>query len=313
MAVRIVATAFGGPEVLSVVDAEVAPPGPGRVLVEARAIGVNPIDHKLYSGAFGSDPARLPLPVGNELAGVVTAVGEGATGKAGPISVGDEVVVHPAPGASASEVDVPASSVVPKPAGLSWEVASGLLLAGGTAVHQLSLLGDVAGLTVLVHGASGAVGVLAAQLAVAAGARVVGTAGESRHERLRGLGVVPVSYGDGLLERVRAAAPDGVTGVIDTVGTDEAIDVSLALVAPERITSAAAFHRASDGIRLVGGGPDADPGTEVRAAAWERLLPAAAAGRLELPIARTFPLAEAAAAHRLLSEGHPGGKLVLLP
>lgn len=313
MAEQVVATAFGGPEVLSVVDTEVPEPAAGRITVEVRAIGVNPIDFKLYSGAFGSDPDKLPLPVGNELAGVVTAVGEGATGKAGPISVGDEVVVHPASGAYASSVTVRASSAVPKPAGLSWETAAGLLLAGGTAVHMLSLLGDVEGATLLIHGASGAVGVLAAQLAAASGARVVGTAGAARAEWLRGYGITPVRYGDGLVERVRAAAPEGISGAIDTTGTDEAIDASLALVPPDRVVSAAAFHRGGDGIKLVGGGPGADPGTEIRGQAWERLLPLAAAGKLEVPIARTFPLAEAAEAHRLSIDGHPGGKLILLP
>ncbi|MCX2731387.1 NADP-dependent oxidoreductase [Saccharopolyspora sp. NFXS83] len=313
MAEQVVATAFGGPEVLSVVDTEVPEPAAGRITVDVRAIGVNPIDHKLYSGAFGSDPDKLPLPVGNELAGVVTAVGEGATGKAGPISVGDEVVVQPAPGAYASSVTVRAAHAVPKPAGLSWETAAGLLLAGETAVHLLTLLGDVEGTTLLIHGASGSVGVLAAQLAVASGARVVGTAGQARAEALRGYGITPVRYGDGLVDRVREAAPEGISGVIDTSGTDEAIDVSLAFVPPDRVVSAAAFQRAADGIKLVGGGPGADPGAEIRSAAWERLLPLAAEGKLEVPLARTFPLAEAAEAHRLSIDGHPGGKLILLP
>ncbi|MBK0865212.1 MAG: NADP-dependent oxidoreductase [Saccharopolyspora sp.] len=313
MAKAVVATGFGGPENLSVVDVDVPDPGPGQVTVEPRAIGVNPIDFKLYSGAFGEDPGKLPMRLGHELAGVVTAAGPDAHGKDGPLAVGDEVVVHPAPGAYASAVTVSAANAVSKPAEVSWQDAAGLLLAGSTAVHMLSLTGTPHGKTLLVHGVSGAVGLLAAQLALEAGSEVVGTAGESRHAALRERGITPVAYGPGLTDRVRAAAPSEVVGVVDAVGTDEAIDTSLELVDPERIVTAAAFHRADDGIKPVGGGPGADPGTEVRGNAWRRLFQLAAQGRLELPIARTFPLTEAAEAHRLSIDGHPGGKLVLLP
>lgn len=313
MAKAVVATGFGGPENLSLVDREVPPPGPGEVTIEVRAAGVNPFDAKVYSGAFGTDPANLPISLGVEVAGVVSAVGEDASGPAGPLSVGDEVVARPS-GGYATAVTVEAAVVVPKPAEVSWEVASGLLAAGGTAVHALTLLDLKEGQTLVVHAASGAVGLLAVQLAVAAGVKVIGTAGEARHEQLRRHGAVPVTYGDGLLDRLRAAAPDGVDGVFDVAGTDEAVDASLELVGdPARIVSAVAFGRADAGIRLIGGGPGADPGTEIRGEAWRTLLPLAAQGRLELPIGRTFPLAAAAAAHELVASGHPGGKVVLLP
>jgi NADPH:quinone reductase-like Zn-dependent oxidoreductase len=227
--------------------------------------------------------------------------------------VGDEVIARTS-GGYATAVTVKAGAVVPKPAEVSWEVASGLLSAGGTAVHALALLDLKEGRTLLVHSASGAVGVLAVQLAVAAGVKVIGTAGDARHELLRRHGAVPVAYGDGLLGRLREAAPSGVDGVFDVAGTDEAIDASLELVgAPAQIVSAVAFGRADAGIRLIGGGPGADPGTEIRGEAWRTLLPLAAQGRLELPIGRTFPLSEAAAAHELVASGHPGGKVVLLP
>jgi NADPH:quinone reductase-like Zn-dependent oxidoreductase len=150
------------------------------------------------------------------------------------------------------------------------------------------------------------------QLARAQRARVVATASESKHELLRALGAHPVSYGDGLLERVRAAAPSGVDAAIDLIGTDEAIDISLELVRLRgRIVSIAAFGRAADGIRLLGGGPGAEPGEEIRAAARAMLAETVETGGLEVFIERTFPLAAAAEAHRLLAAGHVTGKLIL--
>lgn len=314
MAKRVVADHYGGPEVLSLIEAEVPAPGPGEVSLRANAIGVNPIDYKLYSGAFGDDPSALPRPVGNELAGVVTAVGSDAEGPAGPLSVGDKVIAFPAPGAYATEVTVPASSCIPKPEELSWEAASGLLLTGGTAVHALTVTGVTEGDTVLVHGASGGVGLLAVQIAVAMGARVLGTASDHRQELVARYGATPLLYGAGLEDRVHQAAPDGVDAVIDTAGTKEAVDVSLDLVPDRRrIVSIVAFDRGDTGIKLIGGAPNADPGTEIRANAWRQLTDLARQGELEVVIARTYPLAEAAEAHRHLAEGHPGGKVVLLP
>jgi NADPH2:quinone reductase len=314
MATAVVAAAYGGPEVLSVVEAEVPSPGPGEVTIEVRASGVNPIDYKLYSGAFGSSPDNLPVRLGLEVAGVITAVGPEAAGPAGPLSVGDEVVAYPIKGGYTSSATVPANVVVPKPADLSWEQASGLLAVGATAVHAVAVAKVSSADTVLIHGGSGGVGLLAVQLSLAAGANVVATASERNQALLREVGAVPVTYGPGLLDRVTHAAPSGVNAAIDAVGTDEAIDVSLALV-PEanRIVSIAAFHRADTGIALIGNGPGADPGTEIRANAWRQLLPLAATGKLTLLPAKTYPLAEAARAHTFLREGHPNGKLVLLP
>ena len=310
MGVVIVATAFGGPEVLAAVAHEVGPPGPGEVTVEVRAAGVNPIDHKSYSGAFLRDAALLPMRLGREAAGAVTAVGEGSA-----FRVGDEVIVYGAgvSGLYATAVTVPAAAVVPKPATLGWETAAGLLLAGATALHTLVATGVGPGDTVLVHGAAGSVGQLAVQLAARRGARVIGTGAPGRHGRLRAWGAEPVTYGPGLADRVRALGP--VTAAVDTVGTDEAVDVSLELVPDRgRIATIAAQRRAQEtGIRALGGGPGADPGTEIRAHAWEELVPLAAKGELELVIARTFPLVDAADAHRLVREGHAGGKVVLLP
>jgi NADPH:quinone reductase-like Zn-dependent oxidoreductase len=314
MATAVVAAAYGGPEALAVVEAEVPPPGRGEVTIEVRAAGVNPVDFKLYSGAFGMSPNNLPVRLGFEVAGVITEVGPDAIGPSGPLSVGDEVIAYPTQGGYATAVTVRAKVVVPKPAELSWEQASGLLLVGATAVHAVAVAKVSPGDTVLVHGGSGAVGLLAVQLSLAAGAQVVATASERNQALLSEVGAVPVTYGPGLLDRVKQAAPAGVDAAIDAVGTDEAIDVSLALVPePSRIVSIAAFHRADTGIMLIGSGPGADPGTEIRANAWRQLLPLAATGKLTLLPAKTYPLTEAAQAHTLLSQGHPNGKLALLP
>ncbi|NNH74908.1 NADP-dependent oxidoreductase [Nocardia uniformis] len=314
MATAIVATEYGGPEVLTATEVEVPAPGPGEVTIEVRAAGVNPFDYKRYSGAFGKDPKALPMRLGGEVSGVVTAVGADAVGPGGPIRVGDEVLARPE-GGYATAVTTKAARVIPKPADVSWEVAAGVQAVGGTAVHTLAATGVSAGDTVLIHGAAGSVGSLAAQLAVARGARVIGTAAPSRHERLRGYGVEPVEYGPGLIDRVRALAPNGIDAAIDTVGTDEAVDVSLELVADRgRIATIAAFGRVAETeIKGLGAGPGADPGTEIRGNAWRELLDLLSGNKLDLVIAATYPLAETAAAHEFVIEGHAGGKVVLLP
>src|SRR6478609_4483837 len=171
----VVATAFGGPEVLSVVEEDIAPPGPGQVAIDVRAAGLNLADIKSYRGDFGRDESKLPLHLGSEASGVVSAVGEGAVGPAGPVSVGDQVIAYRITGAYADRVVVDAGAVLPKPRTLTFEEASGLLLTGVTAVHALTAANVGAGDTVLIHGAAGGVGRSAVQLAVARGARVIGT------------------------------------------------------------------------------------------------------------------------------------------
>jgi NADPH2:quinone reductase len=315
MSAAVVATAYGGPEVLEVVDVDVPRPGPGEVTISVRAAGVNPFDVKVYSGLMGRDEAALPRRLGSEVAGVVTATGGTVSGPAGPVSVGDEVIGYPVSGGYAAEVTVKADAVLPKPPSLSWEEAAGLSLTGVTAAHLLEATGVTTGDTVLVHGVSGGVGLAAAQLALARGATVVGTAAPHRHDELRTFGIAPVTYGDGLAGRVREAAPEGVDVALDTVGTDEAVDTSLELVADRRrIATVAAFGRThGDGIQLLGNGPGADPGTEIRRAARLTLADLAGRGELRVVVARTFPLAEAADAHRLVQGGHAGGKVVLRP
>ena len=304
----MVATDFGGPEVLSVIDQATPEPGPGQVLVDVHAVGVNPIDYKSYSGAYGADRSQLPRRIGSEAAGVVAAVGADVRG----IAVGDQVIAFRAPGAYAEQLLVDAAEITPKPPEVAWEAGAALLLTGTTAVHALSAADVGPGETVLVHGAAGGVGLMLVQLAVARKAHVIATASESNHDLLASLGATPVAYGPGLADRVRALAPGGVDAATDLVGTDEAIDTSLELVPlRSRVVSIAAFGRAGDGIHLIGGGPGADPGDDIRRAARTMLTEAVADGLLQVVIERTYPLREAADAHRQLMAGHVTGKLVL--
>jgi NADPH:quinone reductase len=311
----VIATAFGGPDVLSLVDEHVGPPAAGQVLLDVRAAGVNRFDVKSYSGAFGTDPTKLPMRLGFEAAGVVLAVGEGAVGPAGPVAVGDEVIAYPAGGAYAQRLIAPATSVVPRPSALTWEQAGGLLLTGVTAAHTVAATAVAKGDTVLIHGGAGGVGIMAVQLAKNTGARVIATASAQRHDVLRELGAEPVTYGEGLAARVRTLAPDGIDAAIDTVGTDEAVDVSLELVADrDRIATIAAFGRAGQaGIKLLGGGPGADPGTEIRDRARMELVELVAEGKLRVFVSHAFPLADATKAHEASLSGHTFGKIVLVP
>ena len=315
VALAVIAAGYGGPEVLSVADEPVGDPGPGEARIEVRAAGVNPVDVKSYSGAFGKDPARLPIRLGSEAAGVVTAVGPETAGPAGPVGVGDEVIVYRAPGAYASELVVPAQAVIPKPDTLDWPQAAGLMLTGVTAWHLLAATEVGPGDTVLIHGGSGGVGLMAVQLAVIRGAKAVATASPARHELLKDLGAIPVAYGPGLADRVAVAAPGGVDAALDLVGTDEAWDVSMALVPDKaRVATIAAFARGlRAGIKVLGGAPGADPGTEIRERARLELARLAQDGKLRVLVSQTFPLAEAAAAHHAILDGHTTGKIALIP
>ena len=307
MTKTVVAQTYGTPEVLKLIDVEVPSPGPGEALVDVKAIGVNPFDYKLYSGAFGTDPSKLPIHLGGEAAGIVSAIGENVT----TVSVGDEVIVSPGNGLYSEQVVVPATSLTPKPASISWEQAAGLLLVGGTAVDALDTIRVSSGDTVLIHGASGGVGALAVQLAVARGATVIGTAGPTNQEYVRSLGATPVLYGDGLEARVREMG--SVDAAFDTAGTDEAVNTSLALVADKsRIVTIVAFGRAQEeGFLSVGGGTPESAQARLNARAG--LAELAGSGRLNVKIAKTFPLSDAAEAHTELQNSHPAGKFILIP
>ena len=310
MARAVVATRYGGPEGLDVIEVDPGRPGRGQALVDVRAAGVNPSDWKKYSGAWGDDPHRLPMRLGLEASGVVVAVGPGTE-----LDVGAEVIAYPASGAYTDRFLVPVTGLTPKPARMSWEKAAALMVSGVTAAHALAATRVGAGDTVLVHGASGGVGAMLVQLARAKGARVVGTADPANHDYLVDLGAVPVGYGPGLVERVRAAAHGGLTAAIDVSGTREALDASVTLVRDRRrVATIAGFgYGAQLGIKLLGNGPGADPGTQIRDAARPRLVRYVESGRLDVRVGATYPLTEAARAHRAGIEGRVQGKIILVP
>lgn len=311
MALHWIATDFGGFDVFEQVEFEPAAPVRGEVTIDVRAAGMNPADYKHV--ARGGDRVTLPIPIGYEIAGVISAIAGGTEIGSGGGAVGDEVIAFRVAGGYASAITVDARAVFAKPAALSFPQAANLLLAGATAAEMLHVTAVSAGDTVLVHGASGSVGVSVLQQARLIGARVIGTSSAERFDRVRSFGGEPVAYGDGLEDRVRELAPDGVTVALDTVGTDEAVDVSLALVADRtRIVTIAAQARAkADGIVAIGGGMPTSAAfrDEVR----QHLIDLAAAGSLVVPVARSFPLAEAREAMELLAGQHPGGKFALIP
>jgi NADPH:quinone reductase-like Zn-dependent oxidoreductase len=315
MARTVIARQYGGIADLEVTDLPERPLEPGQVRVAVRAAAINPADLKRLRGEFGRNEKSLPLRLGSEVSGVVAEVAPDAAGPAGPIAVGDEVVGYPVSGGLAAEVVAKAGSVLPKPANLGWSQAAGLLLGAVTAFHLVEAAAVGEGDRVIVHGATGAVGSAAVQLARLRGAEVVGTVRAGREDELRAFGAVPVVYGPGLESRLRAALPDGADAALDTVGSDEALDASVALVRDRnRIATVAGFARAGElGIRLLGNGPGADPGTELRSAARLPMLQLAADGRLIGPPVIEFPLDEVQQAMTLVAGGHAGGKVVLLP
>ncbi|MFG3115567.1 NADP-dependent oxidoreductase [Streptomyces sp. NPDC048197] len=292
---------YGPPEVLQLSEVAAPEPGPGQVRIQVRAASVNPLDIKIRSGLMaGTVPDRFPVLPGLDAAGVVDAVGEGAAA-----AVGDEVL-GAAVGGSYGEyalLDRP----VAKPEALSWEVAASLVTVGQTAFRVLGQLGVQAGQTLLIHGAGGSVGTVAVQLAVARGVTVVGTAGGHDIERLTALGATAVPYGDGWVERVKAAAPRGVDFVFDASGAGVLAD-SVALTGDSaHVITIADMSAAQHGVRFSAGSPD--QGGE----ALPELVQLAAAGKLVLPVWRGYPLDQAATAHADIEARRNQGKVVLLP
>ncbi|MBB4931718.1 enoyl reductase [Lipingzhangella halophila] len=293
---------FGAPEVLHPLQIETPCPGPGQALVRVRAAGVNPVDCKIRRGDFtGAEPEHFPQRLGNEFAGTVVAMGPDTPAESA-IAVGTDVLGSTAAQAYAESLVVDTEGLAVKPPSVPWEMAGGLPAAGQTARTALSRLEVGAGDVVLVHAAAGGVGTLAVQLAGELGAQVIGTASEANHDYLRRLGAAPVRYGPGLTERVRALAPEGVDAALDLVG-GEAVITSLALVRDRyRIgTTVDQGAVAEHGVQRVGGRSHA---------ALQEVVDLAAADRLTLPV-RTFPLGDAASAHRAVETGHVRGKVIL--
>ncbi len=311
MAQRWVARGWGGTENWDLEQFEVPDPGHGEVTIQIVAAGLNPADLKHLSTARPG--VTLPVPIGYEVSGVLSAIGPDTVIGSGTATVGDEVLAFRVQGGYATHLTLPAKDVFAKPASVPHEEAANLLLAGATASQMLDVTSVAAGETVVLHGASGAVGVAVLQLARQIGARVIGTAGEASFDRVREFGGVPVAYGPGLVDRVRAAAGTDVAASLDAVGTDEAIDVSLELVEDRsRIVTIVSPARAhADGfVWIAGAQPES---TVYRDGVRQSLIDLAGAGALRVPIARTYPLAEAREAVAFLMQGHPGGKIALLP
>jgi NADPH:quinone reductase-like Zn-dependent oxidoreductase len=279
---------------------------PGSALVEVRAAGVNPVDWKLMTGGLdGLMDAIFPVIPGWDVAGVVVETGMDTP----EFAVGDEVLGYARKdtlnaGTFAELVAVPATILARKPAELSWEQAGALPLAGGTALRTLDILRVGAGDTVLIHAAAGGVGSLGVQIAKARGARVIGTASERNHDFLRELGAEPVAYGDGLADRVRELAPEGVDAVADFIGGQ--LDVTTRVLAANgRHASIADAAVEEHGGHVVWVRPDG--------AQTQRLADLAAAGSLTVPIARTFSLDEVPQAFAASQDGHVRGKIVIVP
>ncbi|MFJ2650284.1 NADP-dependent oxidoreductase [Streptomyces sp. NPDC087420] len=296
---------FGGPEVLHLKDVGEPHAGPGQVRVAVKAAGVNPMDYKIRHGWLKDFfPTPLPYVPGLEFAGVVDEIGEGVT----EYAVGDEVLGWSATGSYAEYAL--ADVIAPKPAGLGWAQAAAIPIAGETARRVLDLLAVADGETLLLHGASGGVGAVAVQLAVARGVNVIGTAAPANHDYVRSLGAVPVAYGDGLVERVRKVAPQGVDAVFDAAGKGALPDsIELRGGTTDRIVTIADGEAAEYGVTMTSGAPN----DESRRDSLVRNAELAVEGGLHLRIAETFPLSGAAEAQTRSEEGHPTGKLVIVP
>lgn len=297
---------YGDREVLYIADVAVPAPAPGEALVEVRAASINPGEASIRKGLMHDRfPAMFPSGQGTDLAGVVSTVGDGVD----EFAPGEEVLGWSWRRSSHAEyVTVPVTQLVRKPAGLAWEVAGSLNVAGATAWAAVGAVEPQAGETVAVSAAAGGVGSIAVQLLRIREAKVIGIASESNHPWLLGHGVTPVAYGDALEQRVRAAAPDGIDAFIDAFGP-QYVDLALALgVAPERIDTIISFERAAQvGARMDG---SAAGSTREAMAALAEL---AASGRLEIPIAATYPLERVQDAFAKLEQRHTHGKIVLIP
>jgi NADPH:quinone reductase-like Zn-dependent oxidoreductase len=282
-------------------------PGKGQVVVRVEAAGTNPGEASIREGLLRDRwPTTFPSGQGSDLAGVVTEVGSGVDG----VSVGDEVIGYTDERASHAElVAVDAEHLTPRPGAVPWEVAGSLYVVGATSYAAVRAVDLRDGDVVVVSGAAGGVGTLVVQLARNAGATVVGLASEDHHDWLREHGAIPVTYGDGVAERIREAAGGRVDAFIDLFGSGY-VELAIELgVAPERIDTIADFEAPArhPGVKTDGNMAGASPETLAELAAL------AAEGRLEVPIARVYPLAEVREAYTELERRHTLGKIVLRP
>jgi NADPH:quinone reductase-like Zn-dependent oxidoreductase len=294
---------YGGSDVLEVVDVDQPRPEPGEVVVRVVVAATNPGEIKIREGAFADVwPARFPEGQGNDFSGRVVEVGSGETS----FSVGDDVIGFAPRSAQADYVRSASDRLARKPSGVPWEVAAVLPGAGATAYAAVRAVRLKVGETVVVSAAAGGVGVVAAQLAGLAGARVIGTAGDANAAFLRSLGVEPVRYGEGALERIGALAPDGVDAYLDNFGAGN-VDLAIGLgVAPDRINTIIDFDAAARH------GTHADAQAQADSpAVWQELASLVAAGQLTIPIQAVYPLERVRDAYNELAARHTRGKIVL--
>ena len=296
---------YGGVDVLKVADVPRPVPGAGQVLVQVKAAGINPGEAKIRNGLYRERwPATFPSGQGSDLAGIVTEAGPGVTA----FSAGDEVIGYTDNRASQAEyVVVEEQHLTARPARVPWEAAGALFVAGTTAYAAVRAVALSEGDTIVVSGAAGGVGSLTVQLARRAGATVIGLASENHHAWLAGHGVIPVTYGDAVADRIRQAA-NKVDAFIDTFGADY-VQVALELgVEPSRTDTINNFPAvAAYGVKAEGNAAGAS------AAVLAELAGLIAGDELEVPIAATFPMDRVQDAYRRLAEGHILGKIVLLP
>ena len=297
---------YGGLDVLTIREVELRELGKEDVLVEVKAAGINPGEASIRKGLLAEQwPATFPSGEGSDLAGVVKEVGIDVTG----FAPGDEVLGWSEERSShAEEVVVPAEQLVRKPADLGWPQAGALYVVGVTAFAAVRAVDISAGDTVVVSGAAGGVGTIVVQLLKVNGANVVGLASENHHDWLREKGVTPVTYGEGQLQRIIDATPDGIDAFIDLFGP-EYIDLALQLdLPPEKIETIISFQRASEvGAKAEGSSTASTP--EILGEMAELV----AAGKIEVPIAAEYPLDEVREAFQQLEDRHTLGKIVLIP
>jgi NADPH:quinone reductase-like Zn-dependent oxidoreductase len=291
---------YGGPEVLTVADAPEPHAGPGQVRIRVKAASVNPIDGKILTGAMAQGQALDgPAYLGNDASGVVDEVGDGVS----DVAVGDDVFGLGA--ATQAELAV-LRAFARKPSSIDWSVAAAAGVAVETSIRALNLLGVTSGTTVLIDGGAGGVGAVAVQIAVARGATVIATASEGNQGYLEEIGATGVLYGDGVADRVRAAAPGGVDAVLDVAGKTPLAELVSLVPEPSQVVTIANFGVGDSGVRLTTGG-EGDPKAAMVEAA--RLLE-----QNDVVIkVQTFPLDRAAEAYTIAGQGHMRGKLVLLP
>ncbi len=297
---------YGGLDVLQVREIEVEPPGKEEVAVEVKAAGINPGEASIRKGLLAERfPATFPSGQGSDLAGVVTAVGIDVTG----FAPGDEVLGWSWDRSSQAELCVvPADQLIRKPTDLSWEAAGALYVVGVTAFAAVRAVDAGEGDTVVVSAAAGGVGTIAVQLLKVKGANVVGLASEAHHDWLREKGVTPVAYGEGVIERILEATPQGIDAFIDLYGP-EYVELAVELdVPPEKIETIIAYEKAQEvGAKMEGSADATSP--EILGEMAELV----AAGKIEVPIAATYPLDEVREAFEQLEDRHTLGKIVLIP